>query len=234
MSFHVFLREEIDIAIYEVGVGGEYDSTNVVENPIVTGITALGIDHVRVLGETISQIAWHKAGILKPGCPAFTVIQEAEAMTVIEKRAREKNVNIVQVDLNPALNAVHIKPDADFQKSNASIAIELAKTALPKFVKNFKPVNDSLTPEFIRGLETAVWRGRCELKFEQSRTWYLDGAHTVDSIRVSAAWFGSGSRRRYVFLFSSVGTSLTWAFRKTRTTHTHLQSTNSDRSVCFP
>jgi folylpolyglutamate synthase len=232
MSFHVFLTEEVDVAIYEVGVGGEYDSTNVVENPIVTGITALGIDHVRVLGEKISQIAWHKAGILKPGCPAFTVTQEAEAMAVIEKRAREKNVNIVQVDLNPALNAIHITPDADFQRSNASIAVELAKTALAKFDKDFNPRNDSLTPEFVRGLETVVWRGRCELKFEEGRAWYLDGAHTVDSIRVAAAWFGSESRRRYGF-FSSVGTSLTLEFQKTRTTHTHLQSTSSVGSVCF-
>ena len=197
MSFHVFLREEVDIAIYEVGVGGEYDSTNVVEKPIVAGITALGIDHVRVLGEAIGEIAWHKAGIIKSGCPAFTVTQEPDAMAVIEKRARERNVNIVEVDINPALHAVRITPDADFQRSNASIAVELAKTALPKFDKDFNPRNDSLTPEFVRGLETVVWRGRCELKFEQGRAWYLDGAHTVDSIRVAAAWFGGESRRRY-------------------------------------
>jgi folylpolyglutamate synthase len=203
MSFHVFLREKVDIAIYEVGIGGEYDSTNVVEKPIVAGITALGIDHVRVLGENIGEIAWHKAGIIKAGCPAFTVTQEPVAMAVIEKRASEKNVKVVEVDINPALHAVRITPDADFQRSNASIAVELAKTALPKFDKDFNPQNESLTPEFVRGLETVIWRGRCELKFEQGRAWYLDGAHTVDSIRVAAAWFGSESRRRYGF-FSSV------------------------------
>jgi folylpolyglutamate synthase/dihydropteroate synthase len=49
----------------EVGVGGEYDSTNIIEKPIVCGITALGLDHVSVLGNTIDQIAWHKAGIIK-------------------------------------------------------------------------------------------------------------------------------------------------------------------------
>jgi folylpolyglutamate synthase len=196
MSFHVFLREEVDVAIYEVGVGGEYDSTNVVEKPIVTGITALGIDHVRVLGETIGEIAWHKAGILKAGCPAFTVPQEPVAMAVIEKRAREKNISIGVVDIHPALHSVRIMPDADFQRGNASIAIELAKTALAKFDKDFDPRSDSLSPEFIKGLETVVWRGRCELKFEQGRAWYLDGAHTVDSIRVAAAWFGRESRSR--------------------------------------
>jgi folylpolyglutamate synthase len=49
----------------EVGVGGEYDSTNVIESPVVCGITALGLDHVTVLGHTIDKIAWHKAGIIK-------------------------------------------------------------------------------------------------------------------------------------------------------------------------
>jgi folylpolyglutamate synthase len=49
----------------EVGVGGEYDSTNIIEKPIVCGITALGLDHVSVLGNTIDQIAWHKSGIIK-------------------------------------------------------------------------------------------------------------------------------------------------------------------------
>ena len=196
MSFHVFLREEVDVAIYEVGVGGEYDSTNVVEKPIVAGITALGIDHVRVLGETIGEIAWHKAGILKAGCPGFTVTQDPVAMAVIEKRAQEKNTSITEVDIHPALHAVRIMPDADFQRGNASIAIELAKSTLPKFDKEFDLQSDVLSPEFVRGLETVIWRGRCELKIEQGRAWYLDGAHTVDSIRVAAAWFGRESRSR--------------------------------------
>lgn len=55
----------MDCAILEVGVGGEYDSTNIIEKPVVCGITALGLDHVSVLGNTIDQIAWHKAGIIK-------------------------------------------------------------------------------------------------------------------------------------------------------------------------
>lgn len=59
------MQEKVDVAIFEVGVGGEYDSTNILENPIVCGITALGLDHVSVLGNTLESIAWHKAGIIK-------------------------------------------------------------------------------------------------------------------------------------------------------------------------
>lgn len=55
----------MDCAILEVGIGGEYDSTNIIETPIVCGITALGLDHVSKLGKTIDKIAWHKSGIIK-------------------------------------------------------------------------------------------------------------------------------------------------------------------------
>lgn len=65
MAFHVFLEKKVDATVLEVGVGGTYDSTNIVPQPIVTGITALGIDHVSVLGKTIEEIAWQKGGIFK-------------------------------------------------------------------------------------------------------------------------------------------------------------------------
>lgn len=65
MAYHVFLQFKVDATILEVGVGGTYDSTNIVPKPIVTGITALGIDHVNVLGRTLGEIAWQKGGIFK-------------------------------------------------------------------------------------------------------------------------------------------------------------------------
>lgn len=65
MALHVFLDKKVDATILEVGVGGTYDSTNIVPNPVVTGITTLGIDHVHVLGKTIQEIAWQKSGIFK-------------------------------------------------------------------------------------------------------------------------------------------------------------------------
>ena len=65
LSFHVFLKEEVDVAIMEVGIGGKYDPTNVVERPIVCGVTALGFDHTNILGNTIEGIAMNKAGIFK-------------------------------------------------------------------------------------------------------------------------------------------------------------------------
>ena len=89
MSFHVFISEGVDAAVYEVGIGGAWDSTNNFETPAVTGITTLGIDHVAVLGDTIEQISWHKSGIFKENCP---------------------------VKINPAISEYKIVPDADFQR----------------------------------------------------------------------------------------------------------------------
>ena len=65
LAFHAFLEEKVDATILEVGVGGTYDSTNIVPKPVATGVTALGIDHVAVLGKTIEEIAWQKGGIYK-------------------------------------------------------------------------------------------------------------------------------------------------------------------------
>lgn len=90
MAFKVFLEEKVDVAIVEVGIGGEYDCTNVVPKPVVTGVTSLGLDHCSLLGNTIDKIAWQKAGIFKPGVPAFTVNQDEEAMNILRLRAEER------------------------------------------------------------------------------------------------------------------------------------------------
>ncbi|EDO01824.1 hypothetical protein SS1G_04299 [Sclerotinia sclerotiorum 1980 UF-70] len=190
MSYHVFLQEGVDAAIYEVGVGGEYDSTNIVDQPAVTGITSLGIDHVFTLGETLDKIAWHKAGIQKAGVPSFTVQQKPEAMKVLENRAREKRVESFKiVDLDPRLIQVKITPEADFQRGNASLAICLAETVLKKLNPELDTWEHFLPISVVEALERVVWRGRCETKVDGNITWYLDGAHTADSIVVAAKWF---------------------------------------------
>ncbi|KAJ5041769.1 uncharacterized protein L3040_005337 [Drepanopeziza brunnea f. sp. 'multigermtubi'] len=191
MSYHVFLQENVDVAIYEVGVGGEYDSTNIVDQPAVTGISTLGIDHTFTLGETIDKIAWHKAGIQKKGAPSFSVPQLPAAMKVVEKRAEERAVkSFGVVGLDRRLGGVKIRPDAPFQKSNASLAIALTETLLRKLDPKFQIDSELLPEEFVDGLEQVVWRGRCEKKVERNITWYLDGAHTADSILVATKWFG--------------------------------------------
>lgn len=78
--------------ILEVGVGGAFDSTNIVPAPISTGVTSLGLDHVPLLGTTLGEVAWNKAGIFKPGVPALSVEQPDDAMKVLRERAQELQV----------------------------------------------------------------------------------------------------------------------------------------------
>lgn len=198
MSFHVFIREGVDVAIYEVGVGGERDSTNIIDRPIATGITSLGIDHVGALGDTIESIAWHKAGIFKFSSPAFTVDQYPAAMGVLEERAKEKNVELIKVGIHPNITSVNLKSTANFQRKNASLAIYLAGTALTALGIQLPDLRETLPGGFIQGLENAVCRGRLESNFEGPTTWYLDGAHTLDSLTVSGEWFSQIIRKELV------------------------------------
>ena len=96
LAFLYFRREKIDIAVMEVGLGGRLDATNVVD-PIVSVITALSLDHVNVLGDTLAKIAFEKGGIIKPGRPVVIAPQKEEAQRVLEKIANERNSPIIQV-----------------------------------------------------------------------------------------------------------------------------------------
>jgi folylpolyglutamate synthase len=208
LSFHVFLREEVDVAIYEVGLGGEYDATNIIPHPVATGISTLGIDHVFSLGNTIEQIAWHKAGIMKPGAEAFSVEQVPEAEGVLRERAREKGVGLKVLGVDERLSGVAIRPDAMFQKRNASLAVALAESLLAKVDPNFVENEKRLPTEFVDGLEQVVWRGRCEVIRDGRITWHIDGAHTIDSLKVAGRWFAGeteGKPGPRVLIFNQQG-----------------------------
>lgn len=96
LSFHLFLSLKIKLTVLEVGMGGTYDSTNVVPRPLVTGVTALGLDHTFMLGDTVEEIARNKGGIFKQGVPALAVVQEKSAKRgegVLRDRAEELEVS---------------------------------------------------------------------------------------------------------------------------------------------
>ncbi|KAI9854487.1 MAG: Folylpolyglutamate synthetase [Trichoglossum hirsutum] len=190
MAFHTYLQEGVDSAIIEVGIGGEHDSTNIIERPTVVGITSLGVDHTIVLGDTIEEIAWHKAGIMKTGVPAFTVPQPERAMPVLGQRAEERNVQLTIVNRHPELEGIHLGLDADFQKSNASLAVTMAASHLQSLGGDIQAV-DHLPLEFKRGLQLVRWGGRCEIRREGAIEWYIDGGHTLESIEVVGTWLAS-------------------------------------------
>ncbi|BGP18669.1 hypothetical protein JCM10213_002913 [Rhodosporidiobolus nylandii] len=219
MAMHVFLQEKVDATILEVGVGGTYDSTNIVPSPITTGVTALGIDHVWVLGHTLPEIAHQKGGIYKAGSPALAIAQP-EGLDVLEVRAKELGASsFTVVPEHPQLKDVKLGLAGAHQRTNASLAVALVQsflssprcppvftstsvghpsptsaasaTALPSLPAALVTPNP-LPPNIVFALERARWPGRCQVEKDAKEgrvKWYLDGAHTVESLRCCGEWF---------------------------------------------
>lgn len=195
-ALHAYVEEGVDSAVIECGIGGEFDSTNILLKPTVTAVTSLGIDHTAMLGSTLPEIAWHKAGIFKPGSVAFSAPQKQEAITVLQERAKERDTELYVVDVHPDLasNKIKLGLSASFQKINASVAIAVAAAHLRTLGHTSIP-DPTTTPhielpaEFVKGLEEVRWPGRCEVRRENNVAWHIDGGHTLESIEVTGQWF---------------------------------------------
>jgi folylpolyglutamate synthase len=193
MALHVFLKEGVESAVVECGIGGEYDSTNILQKEAVTvtAITKLGIDHVGMLGSTIEKIAWHKSGIMKEGVECFTVPQVDEAMDVLYQRADQRGAILQVIGRHAGLKSGILKLalEGDFQKDNASVAISVAKSHLHLMGMDAAFETKPIPLPFIKGLDQVKWDGRCEVRQDKNIKWCIDGAHTMDSIKATAEWF---------------------------------------------
>ncbi|UCS21666.1 MET7 [Nakaseomyces glabratus] len=210
LSFHAFMKEECSCCVYEVGVGGELDSTNIIEKPVTCGVSLLGIDHTFMLGDTIEEIAWNKGGIFKKDAPAYTIMgQEPAGLKVLQERAKERETSLTEVPTFKQLDNIKLGIAGDFQKTNASLAVVLASQALNSLsiIKEDTPINsDSILPEkFITGLKKTIWEGRCQYIKTGKINWYIDGAHTKESIEAASRWFAqevASNNNKKILLFN--------------------------------
>jgi len=209
LAFNIFWREGVDVAVIEVGIGGSYDCTNIVRNPIVSGITALGLDHTSLLGNSIKDIAWHKSGIMKKGVRTYTDNHQQEAaMEVLQERAIELGAELATVpeldDYNWAGQPQVLGLYGDVQRNNASLALALAKHtmsvlfkgSLPHLGSQVLPVLKSLvvSGEESRGLKLTNWPGRTQVVDRGDVVYFLDGAHTEESMLACSTWFSQVSK----------------------------------------
>ncbi|KAI0452477.1 FolC bifunctional protein [Xylaria acuta] len=144
VALRAFLGEGVRSAVVECGIGGEYDSTNVLPAELVTVsvVTQLGIDHVGMLGSTLPEIAWHKAGVCKAGRACFTRRLGGEGgeetMQVLRRRATEKNATLVEVEDADVARWGGVQPsekgagslEGEFQKYNQALAVLAAREHL--------------------------------------------------------------------------------------------------------
>ncbi|XP_071096435.1 folylpolyglutamate synthase, mitochondrial-like [Haliotis cracherodii] len=211
LAFDLFLAQGVDALILEVGIGGQYDCTNIVETPTVCGVTSLHVDHISLLGNTIESVAWHKGGIFKPGTPAVTVPQDPRAMKVLEDRAEEIGTTLYET---PSLASYDNGPEpirlgipGHVQNVNASLALQMCKIWLKTGGNGFRKTSADeiisstimkrsekaqgfkLTDSIKNGLAQTNLPGRAHIISRPGVTYYLDTAHTDLSIQHCAEWF---------------------------------------------
>jgi folylpolyglutamate synthase len=156
VAFHAFIRENVRAAIFETHHGGEFDATNVIQRPVVTGVTSLGMDHIAQLGPTIEDIAWHKAGIFKPGAPAFSVPQEPGPAEIMRERAAKRGVELTFVPTGTSLPANARVLGVPVQKLNCSLSLAITNA----FLRQTSPGNEMTTDDIHQGVANFSWPGK--------------------------------------------------------------------------
>lgn len=200
-AFLWFYETKCDIVVLEVGLGGRYDSTNVIKNSLLSVITGIAFDHTEILGDTIEKIAWEKAGIIKENCPALYGGNDEKALAVIEKECEEKhseltvkNPDLLKI-LSTTLDGTEFEFDGKeyfirllglYQPANAATVL----TAIDVLRKHGFEISETAVKD---GLSSAVWQARFEKIADEPVVLY-DGGHNPQGVRAAVesvrAYFG--------------------------------------------
>jgi len=199
LAFLYFRTKKVDTAVLEVGMGGRFDATNVVQ-PLVSVVTTISEEHQEYLGDTIAQIAAEKAGIIKSGIPVVCGAEQKEAYEAVRKKAVEAGAGFDgaflgknrlsewksgsgyaflyrtgrdQYSFTPSLAGIH-------QGRNASVAIAVCERLLALGMKLEKR-------KIIRALQTTRWPGRLEVISKKPLV-LVDGAHNVEGAKALRAY----------------------------------------------
>lgn len=200
-AFLWFYETKCDIVVLEVGLGGRYDSTNVIKNSLLSVITGIAFDHTEILGDTIEKIAWEKAGIIKENCPALYGGNNEKALAVIEKECEEKHSELTVKNpdslkiLSTTLDGTEFEFDGKeyfirllglYQPANAATVL----AAIDVLRKHGFEISETAVKD---GLASAVWQARFEKIADEPVVLY-DGGHNPQGVRAAVesvrAYFG--------------------------------------------
>ena len=205
-----FAEKKADIVVFEVGLGGLLDGTNVIDVPEVAVITNIGLDHTEILGNTLQEIAWQKAAIIKAGGTAVVYRGPQEVEEVFENRCREVNARLIKADFDSisegdadiygqtfdaeGMHGIHIPLAGEHQKKNTAVAICAARALADN--------GWHITEKDIRsGLEDTVWPVRFEV-VSRDPLFIIDGGHNpqcAEAVRDSLiSLIPSGTRIVYL------------------------------------
>ena len=210
ISFLYFKEEKVDYALIEVGMGGRMDATNVIRHPELTVISSISYDHQAFLGDTLEEIAWQKAGIIKESCPVVLSENSDEVCKVIEQEATKKKVKCIEIkptDYEVLSETPYgstflwkeqryeTKLPGRHQVSNAVTALAASEYLFRKdYEKNNarKAIAEELDEMNVKsaqqgGIIRTCWPGRLEV-LKKVPLFYRDGAHNPDGAKKLAAF----------------------------------------------
>lgn len=193
-AFEIFNREKIEIGVIEVGMGGRHDATNVIDNPSVTVITKIGLDHQSFLGRTLEDIAYQKAGIMKNGVPC--IVDSSNSPSVVEvlrKSAKEigaASINLVPQDYELGEQVWNILPKDQFEE-HQQMNISLAVIAVHEMLS--REYNSLDLRNLLPSIQETVWPGRLQRisidsLLGREYAILLDGAHNTQSASVLGSY----------------------------------------------
>lgn len=192
IAFLYFSEQKCDFVVLETGMGGRLDATNIIEKPIVSVITSIGLDHMQYLGETIEEIAAEKCGIIKQNCP---VVSESNynVREIIKSAAAEMNAELVFADGAESTEGGFIYKNqfyplalkGDYQRHNGAAVIETVNMLRKQGVT----ISDAAVCE---GLKNVRWAARFEFVRDNI---VIDGGHNIDGIRALKSALEADGRR---------------------------------------
>lgn len=186
-----FKEEKVDIVVFECGMGGRLDSTNVISTSVLSVITGIALDHTAFLGDTVEKIASEKAGIIKSGVPVLFGGEDESAKDVIEAEARKKDSLFARTDYSKlVLRSADLSSTVFDYRDRSDIKISLLGLYQPKNAALVLDALDLIKPHFAgmiseesirKGLADARWRARFEI-ISSDPIVIFDGAHNPQGI----------------------------------------------------
>ena len=189
-AFEYFSKKNCDVAVIECGLGGDMDSTNVIEAPLLSVITNVEADHSAFLGDTIAEIAAHKAGIIKKGCPVLFGGNSMEALEVISEKAINSKIFTVDYSRLSNISCTLSGSTFNFGEQNFSLSMlgiyqpynaAIAISAVEILRKNGLDISNKAVYE---GLKSARLNGRFEL-IKENPIVIFDGSHNPHGVNAA-------------------------------------------------
>lgn len=173
MALRYFAEQQCELVIWETGLGGRLDATNIV-TPLASVITNIGIEHSEWLGDTFEKIAREKAGIIKTGVPTVTAAKSGEGLEVIASVASERGSSLTVVDAAQTGRAPLVRLMLPLHGPHQKLNAATAMTVVQILAKQIPVGADAL----LKGLATVYWPGRMQqIRTTSGQTILLDGAH---------------------------------------------------------